>query len=150
MSPRRTRSLPIHFPARGVAVRGSQRNAVPVDPRIQSTLETIRVEYGAPLTVSRMAARAGLSRSRFEHLFRRQTGRTFRATLHEVRVAKAAILLADSSCRVKEIADKCGYSSSQSLDRAFRKRFGKPPSAYRRSIYGYQIAHPDTTLKLTA
>ena len=150
MSPNSPKLLPAQPPVRAVGVRNPHTNAVTVDRRIQTILEAIRCECGAPLTAYSMAARISISRSRFEHLFHLQTGQTFREVLQEARLAKAANLLAQSNFSIEEISFKCGYSSSQSLDRAFRKRFGRSPSAYRSSTYGYRIAQRDTTLKLTA
>lgn len=124
--------------------RSTHANAVFVDPRIKAVLEAIRRECGAHLTASSIATRIGLSRSRFEHLLHLQTGRTFRAVLQEALLEKAATLLAETRLSVKEISFRCGYSSSQSFDRSFRKRFGRTPSAYHRSTYGYQMAHTVT------
>jgi len=126
-----------------------QRNPT-VDPRIADALEYLRANCQNTVTEEQMALRGGLSRSRFAHLFRQQAGATFRAALGQVRLAKAAILLTDSTLRIKEIAARCGYANSHSFDKAFRSRFGLMPSAYRRSTYGYQIAHRDTKPKLTA
>jgi AraC family transcriptional regulator of arabinose operon len=121
-----------------------------MDPRIADALRFLRANCHNSVTVEQMALRAGLSRSRFTHLFRQQTGETFRAALRRFRLAKAAILLADCTLRMKEIAARFGYADSQSFGKAFRNRFGLMPSAYRRSTYGYQIAHRDTKAKLTA
>jgi transcriptional regulator GlxA family with amidase domain len=121
-----------------------------MDPRIAEAFEYLRANCQNRVTEEQMALRGGLSRSRFAHLFRQQTGATFRAALGQVRLAKAAILLTDSTLRIKEIAARCGYADSHSFDKAFRSRFGLMPSAYRRSTYGYQIAHRDTKPKLTA
>jgi transcriptional regulator GlxA family with amidase domain len=97
-----------------------------------------------------MAVQAGLSRSRFEHLFREQTGQTFRAALREFRLAKGAGLLGDWTRRIKEVAGLCGYSSNESFAKVFRKRFGETPQGYRRSTIGQEIAHSGSKLKLTA
>jgi AraC family transcriptional regulator of arabinose operon len=126
-----------------------QRNST-IDPRVADALRFPRANCHNTVTVGQMALRAGLSRSRFAHLFRQQTGETFRASLGGLRLAKAAVLLGDCTLRMKEIATMCGYADSHSFGKAFRNRFGLMPSAYRRSTHGYQIAHRDTKLKLTA
>lgn len=115
-----------------------------MDLRIVDALRFMQGDCHNPLTVQQMALRAGLSRSRFEHLFSQQTGETFRAALAEFRFAKAAILLTDFSLTVKEIAAMCGYAGSHSFGKAFSKHFGLMPSTYRRSTHGYQIARQDT------
>lgn len=115
-----------------------------MDPRIVDALDFMQSNCHVSLSVQRMASRAGLSRSRFEHLFNQQTGETFRAALGGFRFAKAAILLTDCSLTVKEIAGMCGYAGSHSFGKAFHRCFGLMPSAYRRSTCGYQIACTDT------
>jgi AraC family transcriptional regulator of arabinose operon len=113
------------------------------DPRIQGILEAMCSNSGDPLSVGGMAGRLGLSRSRFEHLFRKQTGQAPKAVLLEFRFAKAKALLADWTHRVKEVADACGCSSTAGFTKAFRRQFGKSPSDYRRSTFRQQTAHPD-------
>lgn len=121
-----------------------------MDPRIADATLFMRGNCHNAVTVLQLASQAKLSYSRFEHLFRQQTGQTFHAALADVRLAKAADLLADRTLRIKEVAAMCGYGGSHSFGKAFRKRFGLMPSAYRRSRYGYQVADWDTNLRLTA
>jgi len=121
-----------------------------LDPRIADAFEYIRANCQGAVTEEQLALLSGLSRSRFAHLFRQQTGETFRAALRQFRLAKAALLLADAALRVKEIAASCGYADSHSFDKAFRHRFGLTPAAYRHSTHGYHLAHRDTNSKLTA
>jgi AraC-like DNA-binding protein len=137
-------------PSRRVDVGPGWAGPVESDLRIRAVLEGVRLNCGGPLTVRGVAASVGLSRSRFEHLFREQTGMCFTKALRDLRLAKAVSLLGDPNRRVKEAAGLCGYSSTASFSKAFRRGFGRAPSYYRRSTFGQQIAHPDTGLKLTA
>jgi transcriptional regulator GlxA family with amidase domain len=132
MSPSPPLPLSVKLPVRGKAVRNSRANTVTIGPKIKSVVETIQRECRSPLTASQMATAIGVSRSRFEHLFHLQTGETFGAALKEARLSKAASLLAERKRSIKEIPAACGYANSHSLDRAFRKHFGRTPSAYRR------------------
>jgi transcriptional regulator GlxA family with amidase domain len=105
------------------------------DPRIVRTLAVIESGWAQRLTVGRLAAQWGLSRSRFEHLFKKQTGDTFKSQLREVRLAHAKSLLADYSLTVKEVAFRCGYSSSSSFAHEFKKLLHSSPSKYRCSTF---------------
>ena len=102
-----------------------------MDSRIRLALEFIKGHCGEPLTVSRVGEQVGLSRSRFQHVFRRETGATFRECLRETRLAKACALLASRRLRVKEVSAQCGYARACDLTRAFEARFGLSPSQYR-------------------
>jgi len=105
------------------------------DPRIKAALEEMARQHVERLTADGLAAQLGLSRSRFEHLFKQHTGTTFRHHLRETRLVKARRLLADPGLRVKEVASKRGYATTSDLTRAFRERFGLSPSRYRRSRF---------------
>jgi transcriptional regulator GlxA family with amidase domain len=121
-----------------------------IDPRIQAVLGAVRFNPAAPLRVSGVASRVGLSRSRFQHLFRAETGLPFTAALRRLRLARATSLLGDWTLRIKEVATLCGYSTTASFSKGFRRRFGRAPSHYRRSTSGQRIAHPDIKSILTA
>jgi transcriptional regulator GlxA family with amidase domain len=111
------------------------------DARIESALALIEDEIPQGMTSTAIAARLGLSRSRLDHLFKEQTGVTFRTALRTARVNRARRLLADPRLRVKEIAAQCGYAATSNLTREFRRQVGLSPSAFRRSTSGQQIAH---------
>ncbi|MBZ5670299.1 MAG: helix-turn-helix transcriptional regulator [Acidobacteriia bacterium] len=112
-----------------------------MDPRILRTLAAIEGDCAQCLRVSRLAAQVGLSRSRFEHLFKEQTGETLKSRLRLIRLTKAQSLLADYSLRIKEVASECGYSSSACFAHDFKKAFHVSPSQYRRSTFWQQTAH---------
>lgn len=113
--------------------------AVAADYRIEAALELIRTNLGA--SASAIASHLGLSRSRFEHLFKAETGTTFRAHLRQIRLSTALHLLLNSRLRVKEISAQCGYASTSNLSREFKREFGVTPSEYRHSTSRQQIAH---------
>jgi len=61
----------------------------------------------------------------------RETGYTYREVVEGVRAARARSLLADDDLPVVEIALLLGYEEHASFTRAFKRRFGVPPSDYR-------------------
>jgi transcriptional regulator GlxA family with amidase domain len=103
------------------------------DSRILRALAAIEIDYAQRWRVSQLAEQAGLSRSRFEHLFKQQTGDTFMLRLRDVRLTHAKSLLSDNSLSVKDIGFRCGYSSSASFSPDFKKTFHVSPTQYRRS-----------------
>ncbi len=98
-----------------------------MDPRIGRALKSMERMCSEHLDISRYAEEAGLSRWRFEHLFKAQTGLTPRAMLREFCLAKAQGLLADARLRVKEVAYRCGYRSTPTFSRNFRGVSQSPP-----------------------
>ncbi len=106
-----------------------------MDPRILQALAPIRGNYGQCLRVGLLAAQVGLSRSRFEHLFKAETGVTFRSRSRSLRLERAQTLLADYALRIKEVGSQCGYSSTSYFAHDFKKFFQVSPSEYRRSTF---------------
>jgi transcriptional regulator GlxA family with amidase domain len=100
--------------------------------RIRRVLELMEREYSSPMTASRMAEVVGLSRSRFGHLFKAETGKRFRSALRQIRLSKAQTLLAKSRLGIREIAFRVGFLSTPAFSRAFAKRYGQSPSQWRR------------------
>lgn len=102
-----------------------------MDYRIEHALKFMEAHCERHITVPLIAGYFGLSRSRFEHLFKHETGTTLRDRLREIRLARGSMLLADVRLRIKEVSAQCGYSTTSSFTRAFEKRFGLSPSRFR-------------------
>lgn len=104
-----------------------------MDARIRDVIRNLKLNCADALTTSQQAQTIGLSRSRFEHLFKEETGKAFKKYLQQARLAKAQRLLRDPTLRIKEIATQCGYSSTSNFSHDFKRSLGLTPSGYRRS-----------------
>ncbi|MBO9470591.1 helix-turn-helix transcriptional regulator [Endozoicomonas sp. G2_2] len=98
-----------------------------MDPRIAASVATIACSAGAPLPVAAVAASAGLSVSRFQHLFREQVGVAFRRyrAWARMRTAIEAIVAGDNFTAAAHAA---GFSDQPHFNHDFRRTFGAPPS----------------------
>ncbi len=107
-----------------------------MDSRIAYVVKVIERYYGNGLRLSQLATAVGLSRSRFEHLFKQEIGQDYRAYLVRTRMARAKQLLAaKSNLRIRDIAVKVGYAHAHNFMRAFKKHLGKTPGQYRREAH---------------
>jgi len=86
-----------------------------------------------PLSVSDMAARAGLSASRFSHVFRNRFGRPPHQFLLHLRIQRAQDLLHHTSLTMREISDQCGFSDVHHFAKTFKTLSGQTPGFYRRT-----------------
>lgn len=82
------------------------------------------------LTISEISHSVGLNRTYFSQLMTKLLGRSPQAYLKKLRLEKAADLLLTTDLSIAEIALQVGYTSSQSLSRAFKDYFGCTPSRY--------------------
>ncbi|MGC9995400.1 MAG: AraC family transcriptional regulator [Terriglobia bacterium] len=106
------------------------------DARITASMDLVDSALEKGVRASDVAAKFALSRSRFGHLFRAQTGLAFRQYVRAAPLARAKLLLRDMRLRVEEVAWQCGYAHTSNLDREFEREFGLSPSDYRRSTSG--------------
>jgi AraC-like DNA-binding protein len=83
------------------------------------------------IDVGALAAKFGMSRSHFSHIFRARTGLTPANFATEVRIQEAIRMLLDSRVPLQSIADACGFSSSSHFCKVFRRHRHLSPSAFR-------------------
>jgi transcriptional regulator GlxA family with amidase domain len=89
---------------------------------------------GEPLSLDRLASRAGMSLRSFTRHFRNKTGTTFTQWLLNHRLASAQRLLETGSCSIDHIAVMAGFGSTVSLRQHFTRAFSISPASYRRQF----------------
>ena len=89
------------------------------------------IESGTPYNIGELAAALRLSPSHLQRLFKRETGARMGEWLIELRLQRAAYLLANSYLSVKEVARSAGYEHVSSFIRAFERRYVLTPSQFR-------------------
>ena len=105
--------------------------AARLDPRIVAALQVVRTDLSTHHDTSALARTAGLSTSRFLHLFREQLGTPVRRAIRTLRLQQAALLLAYENDPVGTIAEEVGFSSIFTFSAEFRRAYGVSPRAYR-------------------
>jgi len=84
-----------------------------------------------PPSLEELAARVGMSVSKFKQVFNRTCGKPPYAFLREVRLERAMSLLRDDGVRVTEAAMEVGYNNLSYFAKAFSEHFGVKPSQVR-------------------
>lgn len=100
------------------------------DPFLDRVVAAIHDEPGRDWTVERLASVGAMSRSSFAERFRAAIGRSPADYVTEVRIDAAKRMLA-AGRSVSDTSRELGYSSDEGFSRAFRRRTGMTPSAWR-------------------
>ncbi|MFD0980125.1 GlxA family transcriptional regulator [Tropicimonas aquimaris] len=108
------------------------------DPAINETLDHILANPGDGLTVTVLAARAGLSERTFARRFRDETGKTPAAYVETARVQAARVVLETTATGVEQIALQTGFQSAERMRRAFHRHLGISATEYRERFRGAQ------------
>ena len=102
------------------------------DHTIGQALHLLHKEPAHPWTVSDLARRVGLSRTRFAERFSHFLGESPMAYLAQWRLKLGAEMLQSTEDSVAEVAAAVGYGSEAAFNRAFKREFDCPPAQFRR------------------
>ncbi|MFG2450173.1 GlxA family transcriptional regulator [Streptomyces sp. M41(2017)] len=116
---------------------GQSQFSVPLEQvsttrRIEDLRHHILRTIAEPLTVEDLAAYAHVSDRHLTRLFKTELGMTPHAYIESVRVEKARHELESSDATLERIASVCGFGTTDTLVRAFRRRLNTTPTEYRR------------------
>lgn len=100
-------------------------------PRLRSLLTALIEDPTGDLSGPVLADRVCMSERTFSRTFRKETGLTPANFVEMARVERAKTLLETSSWPLERIAELSGFSSMDTLHRAFQKRVGVTPGSYR-------------------
>lgn len=95
-------------------------------------LQYCTAHYKEDLTVTSVAESLDLSRSCVSHIFSTRISMNFCDYINLLRLAEAEKILNNKSYTITEIAGMSGFSTIRTFNRAFLKKYGISPSAYRK------------------
>lgn len=99
-------------------------------PALLRSLARMEATIERPLSRSAIARHVGVSPRHLDRLFQ-ETGTSFVDTYHRLRLARARVLLQQSSLSVFEVALAVGFSSAGHFSRTFKRHFGRSPGNLR-------------------
>jgi AraC family transcriptional regulator len=110
---------------------------------MQSVLAWAATHLDEDISLTALAGRAGLSAFHLHRLFATVIGETPKGLTSRLRLERAAVMLLLSGKSVLDIALSCGFQSHEVFIRAFRRRFGIAPRAYRARGFAAGVKMPD-------
>lgn len=99
-----------------------------LDPRVTRAIAQIGKFSGEPVTAASCAAGAGLSSSRFLHLFKEETGIAFRS-FRAWKRARHLLHFANQDINLAHLAQDIGYPDSTHFSHSIRRFYGLKPRA---------------------
>ena len=99
-----------------------------LDPRVVRSIARIGRFSGEPATAACCAAEAGLSASRFLHLFKQETGISFRS-FRAWKRARHLLHFANQDLNLAHLAQDIGYPDSTHFSHSIRRFYGLKPRA---------------------
>jgi methylphosphotriester-DNA--protein-cysteine methyltransferase len=131
----------LFFPTPGAAARAGFRACKRCRPELEGgaaerrmaerALAYMRERYEQPLSLAGLARELAVSPSHFARRFRAVTGVPPMRALADIRAERAERQLATTGDGVLEVALAVGFGSEAALLRAFRRRNGMTPAAWR-------------------
>ena len=109
-------------------------NTTKVHGLVAKALHYIHIHARDEMTVPRIAMELNVSESYLQHLFQRIRGRSVVRTIQDTRLDWARQIIADGRLSITETARACGFADPNYFSTVFTKRFGVPPSRYRRQL----------------
>jgi len=110
-----------------------RRNAVMTEPGLSRVLERIAERPGEIPRHDEAARIVRRSPQAFRRLFEARCGMNYKQFVKQFRLHVARRLLCDFGWAVGRVAEFLGYGRRAALAMLFRRAYGRPPSAFRRT-----------------
>jgi AraC-like DNA-binding protein/effector-binding domain-containing protein len=99
--------------------------------KMQPVLAYAAAHLDEDVSLAALARHAGLSAFHLQRIFAAAVGETPKQLTLRLRLGRAAVMLLTNDDSILDVALSCGFQSHEVFIRAFRRRFGMAPSAYR-------------------
>ncbi|GEM_PF-379198 len=113
------------------AVTGGAHTS-PQQEELHDALVFIHHHFREPVMLKDVAMHVGLSPNYFSECFHRMSGASFQSYLQDLRLRFAMSLLVASDMSVTDVCHSSGFNTIAHFERAFKKKYGKPPGSCRR------------------
>ncbi len=101
------------------------------DELFVAAVRYIRNHVQQGIDVSKVVEHTQRSRSSLESRFKKYLGRSIKEEITRARIARASILLRETSMTLQEIAESCGFATASHFSRIFKQSEGVTPGSLR-------------------
>jgi AraC-like DNA-binding protein len=127
---------PVHEALRLLELLGSQdpeRHQSPSDPLAERIRKLVDSNHLSIPTIEGLADTLKVDRTTIYRAFKERYKLSVKDYIDAARFDRACRLLAHPRTAIKEVAFACGFRDARYFSRAFRKRFGQAPGAWRKA-----------------
>ena len=114
---------------------GKAPDAQDTRPLLERVTNWLRTHFQESATLATASCSIGVSVSTLVHRLRRETGKTFKQLLTEIRISEAKKLLATTSLELSEIGDTCGFFDQSHFTREFKRAINLTPGEFRKLLH---------------
>ena len=103
-------------------------------PLLERLTNWMQTHFQESATLATASRAIGVSVSTLVHRLRRETGKTFKTLLVEIRLAEAKKLLATTALDLSEIGSTCGFFDQSHFTREFKRAINLTPGEFRKLL----------------
>ena len=111
-----------------------EKKYTPKDDRLQSARNFMNLHFKENDCIEKAAQQYGLTRRRFNDLFKQRFHTTPKQYIIDYKVGLAKNIMSEEALSITEIAELCGFLDVYHFSKVFKKTTGQTPSAYRKSL----------------
>ena len=104
------------------------------DKKINDMCQHLLSHFQYPISQEAVAKRFSMSTTALSRFFKKHTGKTFTAYIHELRIAKACELLSQTDRSIQDIAHEVGFSNISQFNRIFSRLKNMSPRELRKQL----------------
>ena len=102
-----------------------------IHPMVRESISYMLTNPAEHITLETFAAKFGITKTYFSHLFRDSTGVSFKQYLTSLRIEYAKRMLAEKELSIIDVGFECGFLTPSQFSRSFKQNTGMTPSEYR-------------------
>jgi LacI family transcriptional regulator len=133
---------PIRIPPARLIVRQSTDITAVTHPGLKKAVQYIADNFSGAIDVESVARVAGMSRRGLHQRFMEHLHHTPGDLIRGLRMEKAKCLLAETDCKIEEVARLSGYTTVNSFFIAFKHACHNSPAEYRKEIHRWREKTP--------
>lgn len=99
---------------------------------LSGILEFCESNYLEDISLDTVSKNLGISKSHISHIFSNKIRMNFRSYINSLRLSYAVKLIMEEESNMTKIAEKSGFETIRTFNRAFRKKYGISPLEYRK------------------